>query len=56
LTLRNVPALLPLAPDYLAVRGAACGGNRQGVVRQHLVEQLVKALERRVQSACHATC
>jgi uncharacterized protein (UPF0264 family) len=55
LALHHVPALFPFAPDYLAVRGAACGGDRQGVVRQHLVEQLVKSLQPRVQSACHAT-
>ena len=55
LACHHVPTLLPFAPDYIAVRGAACGGDRQGVVRQHLVEQLVEALERRVQSACHAT-
>ena len=34
---------MSLAPDYVAVRGAVCGGDRQGVVRQHLVEQFVQA-------------
>jgi (5-formylfuran-3-yl)methyl phosphate synthase len=50
-----VPALLSFAPDYLAVRGAACGGDRQGVVREHLVKQLVRSLAPHVQPAHHAT-
>jgi hypothetical protein len=56
LTLGRVGALLPLAPDYCAVRGAACGGERGGVVCQELVEQLAAAVTGRVQSACHARC
>ena len=33
---------MSLAPDYVAIRGAVCGGDRHGVVRQHLVEQFVR--------------
>ena len=47
----HVPALLALHPDFLAVRGAACGGDRQAAVQQHLVAQLARSLTTRAQSA-----
>jgi uncharacterized protein (UPF0264 family) len=45
LTLGRLPEVMSLAPDYVAVRGAVCAGDRQGVVREHLVEQFVSAME-----------
>ncbi len=54
LTLHRVGQLLCYAPDYLAVRGAACGGGRAGVVCQPLVEQLAAAVAGAVQSTCRS--
>ena len=48
LQLAHLPELMSLAPDYVAVRGAVCGGDRHGVVRRHLVEQFVAAVADRV--------
>ena len=36
--------LLPLEPDFLAVRGAVCRGGRTGVVEESLVADLVQML------------
>ena len=39
-----VRELLPLAPDFLAVRGAVCRGGRTGTVEESLVADLVQML------------
>ena len=44
LRLTDFPQLMPLAPDYLAVRGAACSTGRHGQVQEALVKQLKGAL------------
>ncbi len=44
LTLNDFPAALALSPDYLAVRGAACVGERQGDIKQHRVRALANSL------------
>ena len=43
----SIPALLPLAPAFFGVRGAACRGGREGTID----EALVKSLARQVHSA-----
>jgi len=40
LTLETLADVLPLAPDYVAVRGAACEGQRSGVICSRRVQQL----------------
>ncbi|MHB8969327.1 MAG: (5-formylfuran-3-yl)methyl phosphate synthase [Pirellulaceae bacterium] len=45
LTLGRLPEVMSLAPDYVAVRGAVCVGDREGVVREHLVERFASAVE-----------
>jgi hypothetical protein len=44
LTPALVCELLPLTPDFLAVRGAVCRGSRSGVVEETLVADLVQIL------------
>ena len=44
LTLSHLPDVLPLEPDYVAVRGAVCEGTRTGDVRVHLVQQWSRVL------------
>jgi uncharacterized protein (UPF0264 family) len=44
LTLDIVPTLLPLAPDYLAVRGAVCRASRAGHLDGALVREWTRAL------------
>ena len=44
LTLELARELLPLAPDYLAVRGAVCRGGRSGTVDESLVTDFAKML------------
>ena len=44
LTLELARKLLPLAPDYLAVRGAVCRGGRSGTVDESLVTDFAKML------------
>jgi len=44
LTREQVATLLPLRPDWIAVRGAACDGGRRGVVSEQRVGQLVALL------------
>jgi uncharacterized protein (UPF0264 family) len=44
LTLDMVPALLSLAPDYLAVRGAVCRAARTGQLDGALVREWTRAL------------
>jgi uncharacterized protein (UPF0264 family) len=41
----TVGALLPLAPDWFAVRGAACNGGRSGSVSADRVRQLRRVIE-----------
>ena len=40
----DMEALIPLAPDWIAVRGAACGGDRQGTVTRVRVAALRELL------------
>ncbi|HEY1601518.1 MAG TPA: (5-formylfuran-3-yl)methyl phosphate synthase [Pirellulales bacterium] len=40
LTMHSIELLLPLAPDYVAVRGAVCQGPRTGRLSAQLVTQL----------------
>jgi uncharacterized protein (UPF0264 family) len=40
----EIVQLLPAAPDYVAVRGAACVGGRNGTVSRHRVAELVELL------------
>lgn len=44
LTPALIHELLPLAPDFLAVRGAVCRGGRTGTVEESLVADLVQML------------
>jgi uncharacterized protein (UPF0264 family) len=44
LTLESIPRVLPLSPDYIAVRGAVCRGGREGVLNRDLVRRLVGML------------
>ncbi|MHB8866173.1 MAG: (5-formylfuran-3-yl)methyl phosphate synthase [Pirellulaceae bacterium] len=44
LTIADLPEVMSLAPDYIAVRGAVCEGDRDGVVHQSLVERFVGAM------------
>ncbi|MBS0207550.1 MAG: (5-formylfuran-3-yl)methyl phosphate synthase [Planctomycetes bacterium] len=45
LRLEDVDLLLPLAPDYLAVRGAVCHGDRNDTLDEQLVAQWCERLE-----------
>lgn len=40
-----VRQILPLQPDYIAVRGAVCGGSRTGEIRRELVTRLAQIVE-----------
>ncbi len=42
--LSNIESLLPIGPDWIAVRGAACLGPRTGEIQQDLVAGLVRYL------------
>jgi uncharacterized protein (UPF0264 family) len=44
LQLRDLPAILPLAPDYVAVRGAVCRESRTGPIVGALVREWSQAL------------
>ncbi|NUQ63915.1 MAG: hypothetical protein HUU20_15665 [Pirellulales bacterium] len=41
---QTIPMVLPLEPDYVAVRGAACCGGRLGCVEAARVERLARLL------------
>jgi len=41
----EIEQLLPAEPDWFAVRGAACGGQRLGVVDADQVRRLVELVE-----------
>jgi uncharacterized protein (UPF0264 family) len=45
LTEADVPMLLPLMPDYLAVRGAVCRAARTDSIDGRLVERLVRLVQ-----------
>jgi uncharacterized protein (UPF0264 family) len=47
LTADAIEMLLPLQPDYVAVRGAACAGGRQGTIDPRLVRELAVRLQGR---------
>jgi uncharacterized protein (UPF0264 family) len=40
LTRESIPRVLPLAPDYIAVRGAVCRGGREGILNVQLVSEV----------------
>lgn len=44
LQLRDLPELLPMAPDFFAVRGAVCRGSRAGRLDGMLVREWAQAL------------
>ena len=44
LCLTSIPIVLPLVPDYVAVRGAACSGGRRGMIDRGMVAELSAAL------------
>ena len=44
LTLTTLPAILPLSPDLIAVRGAVCQGSRRGSVDTFRVAELKQLL------------
>lgn len=44
LTAATIPVVLPLRPDYVAVRGAACRGGRSGRIERDCVRRLVPLL------------
>ncbi|HEV3136672.1 MAG TPA: (5-formylfuran-3-yl)methyl phosphate synthase [Pirellulales bacterium] len=46
LDLAEIAEILPLAPDYIAVRGAACDGDRTGRIDIHRVRQLSAVVKR----------
>lgn len=41
----QIEQLLPLAPDWIAVRGAACRGGRKGRVSSQLVGELARLIQ-----------
>ncbi len=45
LTAKDIPQLLALGPDVIAVRGAATGGDRRGMLDSACVRQLVALVE-----------
>lgn len=45
LSLATIPRLLPMQPDYVAVRGAACGGDRTSELIAAKVRELSLLLE-----------
>lgn len=45
LTMPTIRRVLPLAPDYIAVRGAACQGSREGRICPERVRELVALLK-----------
>ena len=42
--LTNIKTLLPIGPDWFAVRGAACLGQRTGEIQTDLVAELLRHL------------
>jgi uncharacterized protein (UPF0264 family) len=46
LGLEEIARLLPLRPDWIAVRGAACDGGRDGVVSEAKVREIVALINR----------
>lgn len=45
LRLTDLPAICRLAPDWIAVRGAACVGGREGSICEQAVQQLSRCLD-----------
>ena len=44
LAVEDLAILKSLAPDFLAIRGAACEGSRTGSIRRELVERFAAAV------------
>ena len=42
----DIPALKRISPDIIGVRGCVCGGDRNSSIKQELVEQLKKEINR----------
>lgn len=53
LTEQAIRALVPLTPDFIAVRGAACDGSRTGSIVERRVRSLRALLSQRAGSAHH---
>lgn len=52
LRLADIPALLPLAPDYLGFRGALCAGFERGAaIDEHAIRAVLRATGRATDSA-----
>jgi uncharacterized protein (UPF0264 family) len=49
---RSVPRVLPLSPDYVAVRGAVCDGTREGRIRGDRIRDLLGLLNRGQACCC----
>ncbi len=45
LCFKTIPLVLPIRPDYVAVRGAACHGKRTGSIDSDTVRRLVELVE-----------
>jgi len=41
----TIPRVMPIGPDYIAVRGAVCRGVRTGVIEQGLVRELATLMD-----------
>ena len=46
LSAATLPSVLPLRPEYVAVRGAVCGGRRDSAIRADRVAELAAMLRR----------
>jgi len=46
LSVATLPSVLPLRPDYVAVRGAVCGGRRDSAIQADRVAELAAMLRR----------
>ncbi|MFV2069679.1 MAG: (5-formylfuran-3-yl)methyl phosphate synthase [Pirellulales bacterium] len=46
LSAATLPSILPLHPEYVAVRGGACGGRRDSAIRADRVAELAEMLRR----------
>ena len=55
ITADQLPELLPLAPDYIAVRGAVCRDNRAGQLDPERIKQFIRRLrcDRRLPHPAH---
>jgi len=47
LKVKDIPQLLPISPQFLAFRGAACEGERVDQLKQYLVERLAATVQQK---------